>query len=302
MNNFKDIMINYFKKYDSLSNSFEQFSKMYIMTTENIYEFLSKYDLKDKKVLTVMGSGDHALNSQLLGAKSVTCFDINYLSQFMYDLKKNVILNYDFNTFLNFFDIDSKRYYKFYKKLDKDLIDSLSNKLNPETYEFFSYIYFHRYIFFDYIFRGFDNKLKDQQIMNGYLTEENYYKLADILNNANVNFIESNITTLDAKLNDKYDYILLSNISDYIHKLYNEYPLEYFYQLIMTLSNYLNPDGVIQVGYCYGFLNNKSNISLFHNDEEREKVFLPDLFDSTYVTSFDKKWTKDKIITYKKVK
>ncbi len=49
---------NYINKAGTLSDRFGRFSKIYSMSTENIYGFLSNYELTDKKVLTVAGSGD----------------------------------------------------------------------------------------------------------------------------------------------------------------------------------------------------------------------------------------------------
>ena len=103
---------NYLEKYKVLGNYFRNFSKMYIMTTENINGFLNKYDLKDKSVLTVAGSGDQRLNSYLLGAKDVTCFDINPLTELHLKLKDAVIKNLDYDKFLYFFDIYSNKYNK----------------------------------------------------------------------------------------------------------------------------------------------------------------------------------------------
>ena len=62
-----------------LNSDFKGYSRIYRLTTENISGFLNKYDLKDKKILTVAGSGDQRLNCYSLGAKEVTCFDVNPL-------------------------------------------------------------------------------------------------------------------------------------------------------------------------------------------------------------------------------
>ena len=53
------------------------FQKVYPFTTEDISGYLTQIDVENKKVLTVGSSGDQALNSLLLGAKSATAVDID---------------------------------------------------------------------------------------------------------------------------------------------------------------------------------------------------------------------------------
>ena len=93
----------YFECTGRLSSTFGDYSKVYSMTTENIYSFLHNYDLKDKSVLTVGGSGDQRLNAYLLGARNVTCFDINPLVYEHLKLKDDAIRTLNFEKFLNFF-------------------------------------------------------------------------------------------------------------------------------------------------------------------------------------------------------
>ena len=50
-------------KSKSLNYDFGSYSKIYNMTTENIFGFLNHYDLKGKRILTVAGSGDQRLNA-----------------------------------------------------------------------------------------------------------------------------------------------------------------------------------------------------------------------------------------------
>ena len=78
----------FLNNYSKLENDFGIHSKMYRATTENITGFLSNYDLKDKRVLTAAGSGDQRLNAYLMGAKDVTCFDINPLTELQLELKE----------------------------------------------------------------------------------------------------------------------------------------------------------------------------------------------------------------------
>lgn len=59
------------------------------------------------------------------------------------------------------------------------------------------------------------------------------------------------------KLNEKQDFITLSNLIIYAHSMYPDYPLQGFKQLIEDLSFLLNNDGKIVVGYLYDIENEK---------------------------------------------
>lgn len=49
---------------------------VYAFTNENLTCLKDLYDFKDKKVLTVLGSGDQYFSSVLFGAKEVDVYDI----------------------------------------------------------------------------------------------------------------------------------------------------------------------------------------------------------------------------------
>ena len=123
----------------NLANNFGMFCRVYNMTTENIFGFLNNYDLKDKKVLTVAGSGDQRLNSYLLGAKDVTCFDINPLTELNMELKDRALETLCLDEFLDFFGIVNG-YYDENSVLDFRLFDKFSILLDSDTYDFYNYV------------------------------------------------------------------------------------------------------------------------------------------------------------------
>lgn len=67
---------------NSLITPFGCTESSYLWTNENMYLYDNE-DLKDKKVLTVTSSGDHALNAILNGAKNIDSFDINLYSKYV---------------------------------------------------------------------------------------------------------------------------------------------------------------------------------------------------------------------------
>lgn len=280
-----------------LSNSFGPFGKLYSMTTENIYGFLNNFDLKDKNVLTISGSGDQRLNAYLLGAKSVTTFDINQLTELYANLKDAAIKNLDFDEFLNFFRIISKTKNQLF--FNKDLYNKLATDLNTDTNEFFGFIVDNLdHINTSNIFFYFENKLSMMKNMDGFLNKDNYKLLKDIIQDKEINFINTDISFLKKKLNDtKYDLILLSNISDYINRMFDE-PLEEYRKVIDCLIDNLNPGGIIQVGYIY--YSKHRYISDFTIDRKRKLYFPTNQFHTIQVKAYDLPTQKDRVIIYQK--
>ena len=112
-----------------------KYTPMYVYGTEQISNYYSKLDLKDKTVLTIAGSGDQAINALYFGAKEVTCFDINLLTGYFINLKITALKYLTYKEFLTYFgspnkvgNLDYKLFLKFSKHLDKEI---LFNSLKP---------------------------------------------------------------------------------------------------------------------------------------------------------------------------
>lgn len=295
---------NYLLKYGKLDPEFGPYSKMYSMTTENISGFLNNLDLKDKNVLTVAGSGDQRINAYMLGAKNVTCFDINPLTKLQLNLKDTTLKNVNYEKFINFFGIYSGKYGSYYKYLDKEIFKEIKNNLDEDTYNFFNYIINdNQNIGSHEIYQNFDNNLDLLQRMNNYLTKDSFDVAKIIMNKKKIDFIESDIKTLPNKLgNNKYDVILLSNISDYIHLMYENKPLSSYRDLIDSLIEHLNLYGTIQVGYIYSNYHKGNDTSNFKYKDQRIKYFPTNQFHTIQVDSYYNNDQKDKIITFQKYK
>lgn len=301
-------VINYINNCGELCDNFGSFSKIYSMTTENIYGFLKNYDLKDKRVLTVSGSGDQRLNAYFLGAKNVTCFDINPLTKFHMEMKDKAIVNLNFEKFINFFDIYSRRYGTYYEPLDYRLFDAFKAKLSDETRIFFDYVINSTDVQDYNIYYNLGNNLDMLKNANGYLNPDGFDKMKKIMKDKKVEYIETEIEELPYIIKgEKYDMILLSNISDYIHSIYGVDGLRYFRETIDKLADNLELNGVMQVGYIYTTDAATSNslsfdISRFSIKEDREEFFPSDIFHSVFVDSYYGSNFKDEVITYQKIK
>jgi len=285
------------KSEEKLSDDFGELSKIYLMTTENIKGFLERYSPQDKEVLTVAGSGDQMLNAYLMGAKNVTCFDINPLAFYQVNLKKAAVCTLTYEEYLEFF------FTEFNNLLERDYFEKLSNNLDQETLEFFNYLYsnYNNKEIFDKVYYRFKPSLSKMKRLNAYLEKDNYEKLADILKEKEVSFIQSDITNLKSNLDNKYDLMLFSNISDSIEDIWPEESLKNFKRLIHSLSKNLNNNGIIQVGYIYDYYYTKQK-SIFSKKNERQKVFTSDEFHTTFLESYRFHSESDAAITYQKIK
>ena len=143
--------------------------KVYPFTTEVISGYFPKLNLKEKSILTVGSSLDHAFNALVLDAKEVTVYDLNKNIQELYHLKKELILS------------------KNRDELYSELLDKISIPITEE--ELF----------------GKESVSK----MNCYLRDDySYNKLREKLkNDNNISFINGNIFDMnmeDILSSDKY--------------------------------------------------------------------------------------------------
>lgn len=282
----------------SLDFEFGKFSKIYMHTTENIKDFLSCFDLNEKSVLTVAGSGDQLLNAYALGATSVDIFDINPLAKCAVDLKVSAAKCLSYEEFIHFFFsnfpefFSEELYAKIYSLLDSDtklLFDTFFQKFGVK--DSIKKLYYQM-----------KPSLEKMQQMNLYLEEYNYYVLKERLKNKKINFIESPIQDLKANINDSYDVMMFSNISDSINGIYSEDALKSYLRLIHSLTKKLNKGGVIETGYIYGNYPSLKSRSDFTIDSKREKYFTIDEFSKMAVTPYTDHSSLDHIIYYTKKK
>jgi hypothetical protein len=248
------------------NGNFAKFSKMYAFSTENLSSYFPKIDFKDKKVLTVSGSGDHAICSYLQGAKEVTIFDKNRLSGCFLDLKSSAQSELGFSNFQKFFrDVTNPGFNRSSNEnaFDFEIYKSLRNNLSINSQ-----------IFFDNVYDYFNNdgfKLRKSKIFiqheevindddthrtNLYLKSRwNYYNAKRKIAGKQSRWILSDIKNLVNHLSDEdvFDVVLLSNISDYIKKIYpddEQYLQKFADEIIDPLSHHLNPKGIISM-YVY---------------------------------------------------
>lgn len=241
---------------------FYKYSSVYPFTTENLTGTFNNFDFKDKRVLTVCGSGDHILNAILFGAKSVDSFDISIYPYMYFNLKKAAIKALSYEEFIEYFYLRngfSEEKDKFPNAMNIKYYWKISQYLDPHTKFFWDSLYLE--------FDGFEIRTselfsddigleKEVILSNPYLDKENYYKLRNMIDKCLVRFINTDVKELKNKTKKSYDFIHLSNIASYISFCedteVNEMEKLYKYkEMVMELSKSLNDNGIIVVAYLY---------------------------------------------------
>lgn len=242
----------------------ERFNSIYLFTTENIAGYMNKLDLTNKKIITVTGSSDHIINAILKGCLDITTFDINPLTKYYMDLKLSAIKSLQYNDFLDFllYDTEKSFAYDIIKKLNmcKESKKFWLNELKKNNN---SGIKLKHSTLFNLKYFEIQNKID----CNLYINQKNYDIIKDRLGLVKINFIESNLK--DLIIDEKYDYMFLSNISDYINTFYEGNYLINYKNLIFK---FLNNVKKIYFAYLYD-INNNDKRSIIDDLESVKKVF-----------------------------
>lgn len=263
------------KKADSKITNFSSLEETYFFTNEDMHLY-RKEDLKDKRVLTVTSSGDHALNSIINGAKIIDSFDINLYSKYISALKIAMIKRYN--------------YHEFYKKVEwiilnknfrhnekTSIIEDIKDFLTLDEYKFLSYL--------DSVFikdhNAFYNIINLSVInnLNRYEKQKDYKILKKNLKDVNITYYDCDVLDINKELNyNKYDVIYMSNVLEHILCSGN-FKCKENYQTIMKILDELMIPGSKIYGYDFSFISDyKANLpkALLYNYEEtlgkREKI------------------------------
>ena len=217
---------------------------MYVYATEMVASYYQRLKLKNKRVLTVIGSGDQVINALYFGAREVIGFDINRNALFMTELKLAAISTLSYQEFLKFFSQTKTGFdYKLYLKIRL----SMSQACQKYFDQLYKEVRYHGLGTSEY-FRNRDkliykNKNNVLQI-NAYLkSESSYKKMKSILVNSRpILYVENVLTLTDSKKlrGKKFNVINLSNVPNYLtgrsFGLSEEDVLSYFRKLKKLVS------------------------------------------------------------------
>lgn len=232
--------------------TFHSESFIYKKTNEKLNEFIDLLLNKDK-VLSVIGSGDQILNTLLTKPSKVDAFDISFFPKFFLKLKIASIKSLSRDEYIKFFfsttETGLDEYY------DDLYFDKIRKELDSETEDFWTYLFQYNdwYDIYNSTLFSSESVIEEQALVqNKYLEKDEYYKLREILQNTEINYIESNL--LDLRINDTYDLIYLSNILEYVKK-------SAYFDKIDELSD--KSKGII-ISYIFGEIDKA--IKMFNGD------------------------------------
>ena len=236
-------------------------NKVYKFSNENLTSYQELYDFTDKKVLSVIGSGDQYFSSILYGAKEVVCFDMNPTSELYLMFKYTAIKCLSYNEFIEFFINSNMKNEKIYMKI--------RSYLNKDIRRFFD--------------------IRNENTHTGrvipYLDEGNYNLLKKMLNYTNIPVtIINTFPELIKDLEYDYDLMLLSNVYSFLGiniKEYNKIMIECF--------KHMNDKGVIQANYVWN-KNSEFFEEFFENNYEINEVYgVQGNLSNNYVATLRKK-------------
>lgn len=220
-----------------------RFNSIYPFTSENIAGYMKDLDLTSKKVITVTGSTDHILNAILQGATKITTFDINPLTKPYMDLKISALKNLSYEDFIKLLLFESNM------NLDYSIISSLD--MSDESKMFWleqlskynnSGIELRNSSLFNTKYFNPNSKLWQ----NLYLEKNKYNLLKQQLKDTNITFINTSIK--DLKVDEHFDYMFLSNISDYLSLMYDSDTLKQYRDLLIEFQKKID---IIYFAYLY---------------------------------------------------
>lgn len=209
--------------------SYDDYDLVYPWSNEPLINEFKYAFVKDKRVLCVTSSGDHAIHALINGAKDVTCFDINRYCKYYASLKTAMVKNLEYDKFHNCFKSKSNFFHN---------VRSFTSQLSFEESLFWSERLRNEddvWCFFCHGFRG-SNELFN---LKGYQTAKAR------LNGSNIRYVDADLLSLYNKVKERFDVVFISNILD--HVCFNSRVKN----VVEVLSNITTSDGVI---YDYSFL------------------------------------------------
>ena len=205
-----------------LGSSFLKYSDIYFSTNEVLDEIMHDFIFKDKRVLSVLASGDQAFYFFGKEASCVDVFDINKLTFYYYYLRIWAV------QFMNI---------RYINNLSHETVLELLSMVKPKNEnERKAYLYWRNFI------NSFSSSDYARLFINSDIIHKNHdYDLGQLklrFLDLDFNFYNADIT-LKNNIKNKYDYIYTSNISEYIQHVKD---LEQYRD---NLYDLLNDDGVV---------------------------------------------------------
>ena len=262
-------VINGTLKFDSAIN---HFSRFYLFSNENLSGYLKGNDYVGKSAITVGSSGDQVFNLINYGCKDITLYDINPNIKYYYDLKKAAIYGLDKQDFFKFL-LGFKNLFNKNSFLNYDTYLKISKYLDSDSKIFWDYLLSNDYNMKKLFFNESLQRNKKQLIYNNDYLKEDFNLLRRKLDKSRVNIYSGDINDMD-KLDKKFDYIILSNVFDYLFGRVNNCDKvmkksSQYIDLVNKIKLMLNDNGKLFFNYIWFYDDGDGCVffrKLFSND------------------------------------
>ena len=186
------------------------FGRTYLFTNENIPGYISNFDMRGKRVLSVAAGGDHAFECLLNGASYVDTFDINYAQKPIVELKSRMIRSLPYEDFMDFF-FDKVHFF------DRKIIEPIWNDFSQELRLYIDWYYCLGSVAPHHMFVYGRSNAPSYNIDNiSYVADKSKYEFLAHRLPKKINFIHTDAYDIHTKIDKQYDFILMSNIFDYL--------------------------------------------------------------------------------------
>lgn len=204
-------------------DNFAQYSPSYAVTNEDIREVLFALNPpQNAHILTVAGSGDQALHYAMAGASHIDTFDITFNAKMMMDIKTTAIQKLGRPDFIRLINGAARTN----NITNISQYQQIAEFLPTDTRNYIQDMHGFRLV-------------RDGAFYETFYNDE-YAKLQKLVKEP-FNFIWTDLKDLSSHLTQEYDQIYLSNIIQY-----HAHP-EYVTPLIMKLTRFVKPGGIIMV-------------------------------------------------------
>lgn len=238
---------------------FSSCSKVYPFTNENIKEYIDIVDTENaNNALTVMASGDHAINLISKGIMNIDTFDVNQLTEYYaLGLKRAMFEKFSYSQFQEFI-LNFENEHMPLNDLSASLEDLLPF-MEGKYREFWQ-------IIIDYNYKKQKSlrhpvnllsmllyEIDPQATNNPYFNDvDEYNKVKENIGKANITFKRANANNLHNEFNKEYDLVLLSNILDYFGTVWgNKWSEQELLKYIENLKKITKDNGNIFLKYTF---------------------------------------------------
>ena len=269
-NIIRNAMEDSFEAINLCKTNTSKYMPFYHNTNENLSRLFYNFSIKNKNVLSVLGSSDQVFSCLYYGAKEVDSFDVNRLTIYYYYLRKWLLkenIEYPNEDNINILE-NNKNLYTLIQNLKID-----ENNINENKARLF---------WLNYLYRTPGKLTKNLFFKTVSARSQVPYKYAldivyDKIPNKDIIFYNMDILK-NFKIDKKYDIIILSNILEYA------FNTEDFEIVRENLDRLLNPGGEAICSYIINEQDSKrhsveekvitrNNLSIREFNDEYKDIF-----------------------------